>query len=245
MNHLKKFKNYDTLSESRLSDSLIAGMMTLLSSLNLSAQDRGQIENNLMGQISTITPNDIEKLQKISSLCYDLNTSKIKWSDLTPSQKRNIELVSLPLLTVDMDSVDKLIVTLLGDSRVDISLNEDRNLIEIETGNDIKKLSSGLKKTEGFVFDKLSLDLNSAKAILTSHVDLNMDFKIDTILHEPGVELHLSPTHFIPSINTIRLSDDITKTTLELENIKIFTVLGFWGKNLLPGTKSVGLHIRI
>lgn len=144
-----------------------------------------------------------------------------------------------------MDSVDKLIVTLLGDSRVDISLNEDRNLVEIETGNDIKKLSSGLKKTDGFVFDKLSLDLNSAKSILTSHVDLNMDFKIDTILHEPGVDLHLSPTHFTPSINTIRLGDDITKTTLELENIKIFTVLGFWGKNLLPGTKSVGLHIRL
>lgn len=88
MNHLKKFKNYDTISESRLSDSLIAGMMTLLSSLNLSAQDRGQIENNLMGQISTITPSDIEELQKISSLCYELNTNKIKWSDLTPSQKK-------------------------------------------------------------------------------------------------------------------------------------------------------------
>lgn len=88
MNHLKKFKNYDTISESRLSDSLIAGMMTLLSSLNLSAQDRGQIENNLMGQISTITPSDIEELQKISSLCYELNTNKIKWSDLTPPQKK-------------------------------------------------------------------------------------------------------------------------------------------------------------
>jgi hypothetical protein len=102
-----------------------------------------------------------------------------------------------------------------------------------------------MKKEETFVFDKISIDLNSSGSILTSQIDLEMDFKIDAIISEPSVDLHLVPTHFTPNISTIRLSDDITKTTLELENIKIYTVLGFWGKNLLPGTKSIGLQIRL
>jgi hypothetical protein len=246
MNHIKKFQNYDSLQESKITDSLLIGMMTLLSSLNLSAQDSERLKDNILRNgVPTLSQGDINQLQELSRICYQLNTNQKSWSELSTKQKRNIELIQSPLLTVDMDSVDRSIVTLVGDRSLDISLNRKKDLVKINLQDQIESLTSPIKREETFVFDKISIDLNSSQSILTSQLDLEMDFKIDAIISEPSVNLHLSPTHFTPSISTIRLADDITKTTLELENIKIYTVLGFWGRNLLPGTKSVGLHIRL
>jgi hypothetical protein len=246
MNHIKKFQNYDSVNESKLSDSVLIGMMTLLSSLNLNAQDSEKLKDELFrGDVPSLSQSDVDQLEELSRICYQLNTNKKSWSDLSNKQKRNIELIQSPLLTIDMDSVDRSIVTLVGDEALNISLNSKRDLVKMNIEDQIERLTSSMKKEETFVFDKISIDLNSSRSILTSQIDLEMDFKIDAIISEPSVDLHLVPTHFTPNISTIRLSDDITKTTLELENIKIYTVLGFWGKNLLPGTKSIGLHIRL
>ena len=246
MNYIKKFQNYDSVNESKLSDSVLIGMMTLLSSLNLNAQDSEKLKDELLrGDVPSLSQSDVDQLEELSRICYQLNTNKKSWSDLSNKQKRNIELIQSPLLTIDMDSVDRSIVTLVGDKALNISLNSKRDLVKMNIEDQIERLTSSMKKEETFVFDKISIDLNSSGSILTPQIDLEMDFKIDAIISEPSVDLHLVPTHFIPNISTIRLSDDITKTTLELENIKIYTVLGFWGKNLLPGTKSIGLQIRL
>jgi hypothetical protein len=246
MNYIKKFQNYDSVNESKLSDSVLIGMMTLLSSLNLNAQDSEKLKDELLrGDVPSLSQSDVDQLEELSRICYQLNTNKKSWSDLSNKQKRNIELIQSPLLTIDMDSVDRSIVTLVGDKALNISLNSKRDLVKMNIEDQIERLTSSMKKEETFVFDKISIDLNSSGSILTSQIDLEMDFKIDAIISEPSVDLHLVPTHFTPNISTIRLSDDITKTTLELENIKIYTVLGFWGKNLLPGTKSIGLQIRL
>jgi hypothetical protein len=239
MKNLKYYKDYQKVDESKLSKKLMISSIGFLTQLNLLPQDKNA-EQILIDQLNkNITQEDLKMWEHHSQICYQLNCGIIEYSELSEEEKTNILFNTSPLLTIDSKSIKDSTIQLIGDQNLTINLSSDKNEIEITESEIIKE---DLIELDTFVLDQLNLDINTTNQIVNTQIDLDLKFKVDKILHSPQINLNLTPSYFTPKMTSIRLVDDIIKTTLELERVKISTTLGFFDKKLRPGTKSIGFQ---
>lgn len=237
MKNLKHYNEFQQIDESKLSRKLIISSIGFLTQLNLIPQDKN-VEKSLIDEFNkTITQEDLKMWEHHSHICYQLNSGELEYGDLSEEEKSNILFNTSPLLTIDSNSIENSTIQLIGDRNLTINLSSESNTIEI---SEVEEVKEDLIELDAFVLDQLNLDINKTDQIITTQIDLDLNFKVDRILHSPEVNLNLTPSYFTPKMTSIRLVDDIIKTTLELERIKISTTLGFFDKKLRPGTKSIG-----
>jgi hypothetical protein len=241
---IQNFSNYNKINEEGFKSVALGSLLGLLSSLNLTAQNTDKISKSALSDIRH--PEDLENLERISTLCDSLNKEEISWSDISEKDKLFFELVSQPLINLETSRIRrKAFLRLTGDKTIDIELNAEENFINIEIKDLAQEAFLDYKKTkkiESFVFDKFSLNLSSEDKIITPHIDITTDLKLNRLEASEELELNLTPTHFKPSFRVIRLVDDFMKASYTLENVRIYTVLGVWNKNLLPGSRTIGFQ---
>jgi hypothetical protein len=240
MKNIKSYQDFQKIEESKTKKAFVS----ILGFLSQFGIQTNKIEDDSFNKLSTeitSTLNSTEELSNHASICNQLNKGEIDYEDITEEEKSEISFNTSPLLTIESDSVDNSTIILQGDQNLKINLSRLESSVELILDEQVEE---DLIELDSFVMDELNIAITKEEGIITSHLDLDLNFKIDKILHSPEVKLHLSPTYFTPNIRAFIIVDDIIKATYDLGDVKVSATLGFFDKKGRPGTQSLGFQFR-
>lgn len=253
MKNLKSYNEFQQIDESKRGARLTVSLLALLSQFNLinNQSTKNNLENK--GDFNkVIDPKDLENWKEHAHICNLINKGELEYSDLHKEEKSNLNFNTKPLLSIESDSIsDDSKIILQGDKNLTIKISKEKELIELSLE---EKLEEDLIELDSFNLEELNIAINKEDKFIDSQIDLDLNFKIDKILHTPELKLNLSPSYFSPSLKVIRLVDDFVKITYDMGDVKIYSTLGVFNKNVsspdskyelgVPGSKAIGFQFR-